>query len=239
MQRKKMALDFRYLRITPEIYEKLIINGPGRSKDKDLTPAFIKMRCDLLRNYQFHFLPDTTKGHFFCLCLLAAQVNNELPDNPEWLAQQIGAKEEVDIALLMDSGFLEMMNPDHATLCQGESVGNEEDLNAQEAEHANNSSKAKQPEKAARVAARSYRFHHKNSGNKESRITQVVDFLQEEIQKGNQQFETLTHKAFHHLSAEEWEQVKNRLNTLVIGTTFFVVEALTNTANEFASYLLT
>jgi hypothetical protein len=103
-------LSLRYLRV-PEL-ERLLVrkNGPRA----EYAPTWIKSYVDRLHDYEFHALTDSAKGHYFMLCLLAAELDNRLPLAPDWLAMQIGAKEPIDLGLLLNAGFLELvdLNPD-------------------------------------------------------------------------------------------------------------------------------
>ena len=77
---------------------------------KERDPKWIKLYRDLLDDYQYGQLPDVAKGHLIGIFLLAAKLNNEIPDDSVWIAQRIGAKEEVDLDLLVNAGFLARNN---------------------------------------------------------------------------------------------------------------------------------
>jgi len=51
---------------------------------------------------RFRELPDARKGHLLCLLLLAARMNNLLPNHPVKLERMIGATEQLDLGALAD-----------------------------------------------------------------------------------------------------------------------------------------
>ncbi len=65
----------------------------------------IRLPYDLLYDLRFRQLPDACKAHLICLLLLAARMDNVLPNRLIKLEQLIGATEPVDTAAL--SEFLE------------------------------------------------------------------------------------------------------------------------------------
>src|SRR5215469_1098574 len=62
------------------------------------TRAEIKLPYDLLNDIRFRQLPDAQKAHLICLLLLAARLNNLLPDSPIKLEGLIGATEPLDLS---------------------------------------------------------------------------------------------------------------------------------------------
>lgn len=75
-----------------------------RMKDQ---PLWVQLWTNMLLNFDFQRLPDATKWHFVGFILLAAQTGNRFPNNPEWLAEKIGALEPIDIDLLLKTRHLE------------------------------------------------------------------------------------------------------------------------------------
>lgn len=73
---------------------------------KDRSPPWIKLYNKTLSNYQFTKLPDASRYHLIAIWLLASRTGNEIPRDPEWISQQIGATEVVDLELLIEAGFL-------------------------------------------------------------------------------------------------------------------------------------
>lgn len=64
------------------------------------------MHRDLLYNYEFRCLPDDSKSHLMLIWLLASQIGNKIPNDPDWIRERIGCHEKVDLSGLIDSGFL-------------------------------------------------------------------------------------------------------------------------------------
>ena len=245
MHRITRMLSLRYLRIAPDLYDKLFTYKTGKrsAQNEEFAPTFIKLRCDLLRDYDFTFLPDAAKGHFFCLCLLAPQLSNELPDNADWLALQIGAKEPIDLAVLVSAGFLEVVYLDTDT---GE-LQTREDAVASAAVTASDNKADnkcvtpsatncdsrfspreekgkevnKREENAAPPAPRRARKAASNrnpspvlsppSNKTGNQVERVVVFLQDEIRAGRLKLENVAHRAFQHLSDEEWNEVTKQI----------------------------
>ena len=62
----------------------------------------IGLPYDLLNDIRFRQLPDAQKAHLICLLLLAARMNNLLPDSPIKLERLIGATEPLDLSAFAD-----------------------------------------------------------------------------------------------------------------------------------------
>lgn len=73
---------------------------------KDRTPPWIKLYNELLEDYEFSALKDTSKAHLMLIWLLASRSNNQIPYDAKWIANKIGANTPVDLDALLDSGFL-------------------------------------------------------------------------------------------------------------------------------------
>lgn len=73
---------------------------------KDRCPPWIKLHRDMLNDYKFSCLPDASKAHLLSIWLLASQMDNEIPNDVDWIAKKINATDKVDIKLLIDSGFI-------------------------------------------------------------------------------------------------------------------------------------
>ena len=78
---------------------------------KDRSPPWIKLHNDLLESYEFECLPDASKAHLLCIFLLASRTNNKINPDPKWIARKICANSTVDVAVLVDSGFLVINQP--------------------------------------------------------------------------------------------------------------------------------
>lgn len=73
---------------------------------KDRFPPWIKLHRDLLNDYQFGCLQDASKAHLIAIWLLASQMDNKIPYDSNWISNKINATSKVDIKLLIDNGFI-------------------------------------------------------------------------------------------------------------------------------------
>jgi hypothetical protein len=74
---------------------------------KDREPTWIMLHRTLLRDYEFASLPDEAKAHLILIWLLASQQKDRtLPDDPRWIASQIGARKPVDLKPFFEQGWL-------------------------------------------------------------------------------------------------------------------------------------
>lgn len=73
---------------------------------KDRSPPWIKLQRDLLRDYDFLRLQDASKLQLILIWLLASQLDNKIPADPEYIKNQIGIKGELHLKELIDNGFL-------------------------------------------------------------------------------------------------------------------------------------
>lgn len=76
---------------------------------KDKNPIWIKLYCSLLDDYEFAQISDQNKFHAIGLMILAARLNNRLPDDELWLRKQINANQKINVKLLLEIGFLEVI----------------------------------------------------------------------------------------------------------------------------------
>jgi len=76
---------------------------------KDRNPPWIKLHNHLLDNYEFECLPDASKSHLLCIWMLASRTQNKMPMDSQWIKRKIGASSTVDLNILVDSGFLELI----------------------------------------------------------------------------------------------------------------------------------
>lgn len=76
---------------------------------KDRSPPWIKLHNSMLDDYEFSCLQDASKAHLFAIMMLASRTDNKLPINPEWIKHKISATCEVDIASLLESGYIELI----------------------------------------------------------------------------------------------------------------------------------
>jgi hypothetical protein len=68
----------------------------------ECTRREIRLPYDLLNDLRFRQLPDARKAHLVCLLLLAARMNNLLPNHRVKLERMIGATEPLDLAAFSD-----------------------------------------------------------------------------------------------------------------------------------------
>ena len=78
---------------------------------KDRSPPWIKLHNELLESYEFECLPDASKAHLLCIWLLASRTSNKIKADSRWISRKIGANTDVDLKVLIDSGFLELNQP--------------------------------------------------------------------------------------------------------------------------------
>ena len=87
---------------------------------KDRTPPWIKLYNHLLDDFEFSCLPDASKAHLLSIWLLASRTNNKIPNNARWIGNKINATEEVDLNLLLESGFIELIPNENNELHKAE-----------------------------------------------------------------------------------------------------------------------
>lgn len=77
---------------------------------KDRQPPWIKLHRELLKNYEFSCLQDASKAHLVLIWLLASQLDNRIPNDPDWLKGQLGTRQKIDLSELISAGFLIQIN---------------------------------------------------------------------------------------------------------------------------------
>ncbi len=75
-------------------------------QDNSRQMIWIKLYLNLLDDVDFCLLSDDCKFHFLGLLLLAAKLNNRLPNNPQFLAQKLSATSEIDVEILLSKKLL-------------------------------------------------------------------------------------------------------------------------------------
>jgi hypothetical protein len=79
---------------------------------KDGRPLrWIKLYVKLLGDYDFEQLPERTQLHLVKIWLVAAEQDNRIPCEPEWIARQIAAKSDVDVLTMVEEGWLGVHSP--------------------------------------------------------------------------------------------------------------------------------
>ena len=72
----------------------------------DRNPTWIKLHRALLDDYEFCALPDHAKGHLVLIWLFASQQGGRVPADPQFLTKKLGLNRTVDLAQLVNAGFL-------------------------------------------------------------------------------------------------------------------------------------
>jgi hypothetical protein len=80
---------------------------------KDREPFWIKLHRSILTDYEFDQLTDVQQIHLIKIWLLAAKLNNQIPDDAVWIGRQIGARSKVDVKQMVTYGFLEQYSNVH------------------------------------------------------------------------------------------------------------------------------
>lgn len=78
---------------------------------KDRAPPWIKLYNEVLDDYDFGALPDASKFHLIAIWLLASRSNNKIPYDAGWIERRINATGKVDLALLVERGFILLDQP--------------------------------------------------------------------------------------------------------------------------------
>ena len=102
-----MATDKYHLRVR---------NWDRFQRYKDRSPSWIMFHTSVLDDPHFEKLPVATKSHIMLIWLLASRTDNELPLDSKWIGGRIGAHEPVDIGLLVEKGYLEVINEEGTPL---------------------------------------------------------------------------------------------------------------------------
>jgi len=68
---------------------------------KDRTPPWIKLYNELLDRYHFMQLTSAQKWHLMGLWLMASKHDNKIPNDLDWIKQEIGATEKVRLDPIM------------------------------------------------------------------------------------------------------------------------------------------
>ena len=73
---------------------------------KDRDPKWIKLHREVLDDYELDSISEVDQLHLIKIWLLAAKVENRIPNDPNWIARKIGAKSKVNLEQLVTLGFL-------------------------------------------------------------------------------------------------------------------------------------
>jgi hypothetical protein len=83
-------------------------------------PPWIKLHKILWRELGFFRLEDSAKAHLIGLQIIAADCENKIPFDKEWIARQINATEPIDFDALFNSGYVMPWNPDASVVLDEE-----------------------------------------------------------------------------------------------------------------------
>ena len=86
-----------------------VVNWEEFQHYKDRSPPWIKLHNQLLENFEFECLPDASKAHLLCIWMLASRTDNKMRADTRWLQRKICANEAVNIDILIESGFVEVI----------------------------------------------------------------------------------------------------------------------------------
>jgi len=76
----------------------------------DRDPKWIKLYRTLLDDYEYTKLPDAARSHLVGIWLLAARLNNKIPNDPAWIAKRIASTTKIDLETLQTLGFIALYN---------------------------------------------------------------------------------------------------------------------------------
>ena len=63
-------------------------------------PPWIKLHTEILQNYHFTKLAESSRCHLLAIFVLAARCDNQIPADAGWIAQQISAQTPIDFKAL-------------------------------------------------------------------------------------------------------------------------------------------
>lgn len=78
---------------------------------KDRSPPWIKLYNELLEDYAFSKISDSSKWHLVAIWLLASRSGNKLPYDAKWIQGRINASEKVNLEALVEAGFILLDQP--------------------------------------------------------------------------------------------------------------------------------
>ena len=77
---------------------------------KDRSPTWIKYYCSVIDDDEINLLPENTQNHLKNIWCLASRRKNKLPFDKVAIGVLIQAKSEVNLDLLVDKGYLKIVN---------------------------------------------------------------------------------------------------------------------------------
>lgn len=85
---------------------------------KDRNPPWIKVYTNLFEDYNFSCLQDASKMHLIGIWLLASKIGNKLPWDEKWLESRISASTKINLKILLELEFIEMVQDASALLAE-------------------------------------------------------------------------------------------------------------------------
>lgn len=179
---------------------------------KDRNPVWIKLYCSILEDYEFQQLRDATKFHAIGLMLLASRLNNRFPDDADWLAAKIGAGERIEVEILIESGFLEVIREEKGTKTD-ESSGAKRAINARKSKKTKGDSASANFQNEKNRASREHSRKEENKTHTEQTAEEEavrVNFENHAKQNGHlSQFSLEECLRYVQICAREGEPIKN------------------------------
>lgn len=85
---------------------------------KDRNPPWIKLHKEVLDDYEMSMLQDASKLLLILLWVLASQLNNRIPNDPDWLQKRLSVHTKINIKELIDKGYLILEQNDSNVLAK-------------------------------------------------------------------------------------------------------------------------
>jgi hypothetical protein len=86
-----------------------VVDLDRRQHYRDRNPPWIKLHSERLEDIRFASLPDNAKAHLLLIELLASRMGNAVPYDERFVRARINARSRVDLSLLKDQGFIEIV----------------------------------------------------------------------------------------------------------------------------------
>ena len=82
---------------------------------RERRPPWIKLHGSVFDNYEFTELADATKLLLIGLWVLASRTDNRIPNKPKWIRGCLHLTERLNLAPLVEAGFITLHNDDAST----------------------------------------------------------------------------------------------------------------------------
>jgi hypothetical protein len=149
--------------------------------DKRRPMNWIRLYNSILDDFEFSRLTDAQRFQLIALMLLATRMDNELPDDPQWLRNRISGTTDVELEPLIVRGFLKretVQSTASKSASRIASVGASYKQTGTEGEQSeiNNSAMQNQSTSSASNNSHPSRFSY----------DQILDYVRNEIARGKQ-----------------------------------------------------